>query len=77
MRVLGNRNYHSLIVGYLHTCAITGQGKAYCWGLNAAGQVGNGISAGDQTIPELVSGSYDFATLSAGGSHTCGRLYWR
>ena len=72
MRVLGNRNYHSLIVGYLHTCAITGPGITYCWGFDSAGQLGNGISAGDQTTPDLVSGQYVFATLSAGGNHTCG-----
>jgi Regulator of Chromosome Condensation (RCC1) repeat protein len=53
------------IVGYAyHTCALTPEGPAYCWG-----SIANGGLA-----PTLVPGGVAFATLSDGGvrgAHTC------
>jgi alpha-tubulin suppressor-like RCC1 family protein len=63
-----------------YTCALTTAGSAYCWGLNSAGQLGNG-STTNSSIPVAVSGGFTFQSLSAGGGgggavstrgHTCG-----
>jgi hypothetical protein len=46
---------------------------AYCWGWNEFGQLGDGGTS-DQSVPVAVqSGGASFVTLSAGGTHTCGK----
>jgi alpha-tubulin suppressor-like RCC1 family protein len=57
--------------GAAHACALTAAGQAYCWGLNAAGQLGNG-SLTDSLTPVPVSGGLTFSALALGASHTCG-----
>lgn len=56
---------------YDHTCGITSDGTAYCWGHGDHGQLGNG-SAGNSATPVKVSGGLQFVQLAAGGEHTCG-----
>jgi alpha-tubulin suppressor-like RCC1 family protein len=56
--------------GY-HTCAVTDDGNAHCWGLNDNGQLGDGTTT-NRSGPVLVSGGLPFATVSAGGHHSCG-----
>lgn len=64
----------SLAVGQNHTCMLATNGRAYCWGHNANGQLGNGSTA-STTTPVLVSsgamGGSAIRTLSAGGNVTC------
>lgn len=55
-----------------HSCALTAAGKAYCWGDNRAGQVGDG-SGTDRTQPVEVQTTASFEELSLGAGHTCGR----
>jgi hypothetical protein len=61
----------SLTLGNSHTCGLTTQGKAYCWGSNEYGQLGDGTTTNDST-PVAVKGDLTFRTLDAGGLHTCG-----
>ncbi len=70
-----------LSAGAHHTCALTSEGAAYCWGNNGYGQVGNGTTgdAGSGNtanlwipIPTLVTGGVRFTAVSAGGAHSCG-----
>ena len=61
--------------GYNHTCAIDSNAKAYCWGYNNYGQLGNN-STTDSSVPVAVntSGVLSGKTLVAiysGGYHTC------
>ncbi len=60
----------SLSAGWNHTCAIAYDGNAYCWGANAAGQIGNGTRS-DMRVPTPVGGTTRFTSISAGNAHTC------
>jgi alpha-tubulin suppressor-like RCC1 family protein len=61
-----------------HTCAVTTEGLAYCWGTNGRGELGNGEESQDscgnpcETRPVAVAGGLHFLHVSAGGSFTCG-----
>jgi alpha-tubulin suppressor-like RCC1 family protein len=62
-----------------HQCAVdTGHGL-WCWGANAAGQLGDGTTAG-RHVPVRVGAGTSWASVAAGLSHTCalttdGRTY--
>jgi alpha-tubulin suppressor-like RCC1 family protein len=62
----------SLTAGGAHTCGLTGNGAAYCWGSNSNGQLGNGTIGGTNSVAAPVGGGLTFVSLSAGGFHTCG-----
>lgn len=56
--------------GSWHTCALTSDGTAYCWGRNDSGQLG--VSGGDKSKPVLVNTDVRFVQLTLGNRHTCG-----
>ena len=68
MRVAGGLTFKVVSVGYYHTCGVTTDGAAYCWGTYVA--LGNGQFSG--STPVAVSGGLTFATVSAGVFFTCG-----
>lgn len=53
-------------------CALVDGGRAYCWGMNLQGQLGNGTVGNPVTIPAPVAGDLVFTTLTASSSHVCG-----
>lgn len=61
----------SVASGEDHTCALTDDGTAYCWGANAFGQLGDGTRT-DRSTPVAVQTGETFMALAAEGSHTCG-----
>lgn len=61
----------AITVGESHTCALLRGGTAYCWGGNAAGQLGAGTESEAETSPVRVAGDVGFTAISAGDAHTC------
>jgi alpha-tubulin suppressor-like RCC1 family protein len=61
----------SIAVGGSHTCALTQQGRAYCWGYGGQGRLGNDSNE-NSLVPAPVAGGVTFATLAAGWHNTCG-----
>ena len=47
-------SFQSIAAGYYHTCALTNEGKAYCWGKGDVGQLGNN-STTSSPIPVAAS----------------------
>jgi alpha-tubulin suppressor-like RCC1 family protein len=41
-RAPGGTGFASVSVGNMHACGVTLEGKAYCWGWNGYGQLGDG-----------------------------------
>lgn len=58
-------------LGAASSCGIATDGKAWCWGANDMGQLGNGNRV-DRSFPGRVAGNYTMTSLSAGLQHTCG-----
>ncbi|HNP65326.1 MAG TPA: hypothetical protein PKH39_15425 [Woeseiaceae bacterium] len=61
----------SVSAGEDHTCILKSNGKAYCWGDNSVGQLGNGTTKSSMT-PVAVSGGIEYKSISVGWDHTCG-----
>ncbi len=70
--VSGGMAFRSLSAGGAHTCGVTADGKAYCWGRGGSGQLGNGRLSDATTPVEVRADGVSFASVSAGGNHTCG-----
>lgn len=66
--------FSDVIAGGEHTCGLRLDGVAMCWGANEYGQVGIGSIAASVAVPTALSAALAFASLSAGGARTCGRL---
>jgi alpha-tubulin suppressor-like RCC1 family protein len=71
--VAGGRRFVELrALGYDHTCGRTADGRAFCWGMNREGQLGDSTTT-ERATPTAVAGGLRFVELSAGNYHTCGR----
>jgi alpha-tubulin suppressor-like RCC1 family protein len=42
--VTGGRSFSQVTAGHFYTCAVTPGDRAYCWGRNAEGQLGDGTT---------------------------------
>lgn len=63
--------FASVTVGTIHSCALTTDGIAYCWGGNDYGMLGDG-STSSSSIPVAVAGGLRFTSLTAGHVFMCG-----
>jgi alpha-tubulin suppressor-like RCC1 family protein len=71
-RVAGGRRFSQLSAGDAHVCGVTyPDGRAYCWGWNGRGQLGDGTTS-MRVKPVAVLGGYRFRQIGAGYQHTCG-----
>lgn len=61
----------AIAAGQGHTCALDVSGKAFCWGRNWGGQLGNGTSV-DAHTPRAVNLGDALVRLSAGRGVSCG-----
>lgn len=71
--------FTSLTVGAVHSCAVTDEGDAYCWGLDSNGNLGEDADGDNaaELSPVLVDTTAlhpgeGFSFLTAGPNHTCG-----
>jgi alpha-tubulin suppressor-like RCC1 family protein len=64
-------DWANLSAGYSHTCAIKTNGALFCWGRNESGQLGNNTTANSPAPVQVSTAATDWASLSAGGGHTC------
>lgn len=76
----GNQFWVEASAGHDHSCALTHEGVAWCWGDNITGQLGSGDSFDRSFDPVQVASSERFTTVVAGYYQSCaltesGRIY--
>ncbi|MEA2724519.1 MAG: hypothetical protein QOH59_2290 [Gemmatimonadales bacterium] len=70
--VAGGHRFRQIDSEFFHTCGVSyPDNKAYCWGYNAYGQLGDGTMK-DHLKPAAVAGTRRFRVVKTGGVHTCG-----
>jgi alpha-tubulin suppressor-like RCC1 family protein len=67
----GGLTFVQLAGGGDHTCGLTSDGTAYCWGNNRSGQLGEGPTD-FRDSPAPVATELRFTSIDAGARHTCG-----
>lgn len=77
--VMGSLRFRGVSVGVFHSCGVTTTDRAYCWGGDQWGQIGDGAASGVcqvtfnqlpcRTKPTLVAGGYRWRQLDAGGGN--------
>jgi len=70
---LNGVNLESISAGNRYTCTVSDLGKAYCWGYNSRGTLGNGSTYNSSPAAVDASGELNGVTLNyvvAGDSHT-------
>jgi hypothetical protein len=65
-------SFHQVSAGTIHTCGVTTDYRAYCWGLSGYGQLGDGTTTSPRLTPVAVLGGLRFRHVSAQGATTCG-----
>lgn len=70
---LQQARFAAISSGGSHTCAIDGEGVAYCWGSRWTGAIGDGhvVPFTAAVSPTRVATSLRFRQISAGNDHTC------
>ena len=64
-------SFRQVTTAGLHSCGVTSDNRAYCWGRNAHGELGDGTTI-DRTRPVAVLGGLRFVSVNAGDAFTCG-----
>ncbi len=69
--VAGAHTFSALAAGFRTSCAIDGTGKAYCWGEDDFGALGDGLLVPMQPTPVAVAGGHSFAAIAFGYRAVC------
>jgi alpha-tubulin suppressor-like RCC1 family protein len=62
--------FYQVSAGGRHSCGVTTDNRAYCWGAAFNGQLGNGTTTW-RLRPVAVAGTLRFRQVSAAANHTC------
>jgi len=64
--------FRQVSAGIEHTCAITAtSGRAFCWGRNNSGELGDSTHVQSRGTPSEVVGKHVFRQIEVGGRHSC------
>ncbi|HEX6559145.1 MAG TPA: hypothetical protein VF021_06765, partial [Longimicrobiales bacterium] len=66
----GALQFNAVSAGYFQSCGLATDGRAYCWGMNDFGTLGDGTLV-TRTRPAAVATTKRFTTLDTGAGHSC------
>jgi alpha-tubulin suppressor-like RCC1 family protein len=69
--VYGGFKFTAVTAGVAHSCGLTVDKTAFCWGQNQSGQLGDGTLF-SRVAPTVVAGGLTFQSIGAGEQFTCG-----
>lgn len=69
--VLGGLSFRQISPDGIHVCGVTTDNRAYCWGDNVRGQLGDGTRT-SRSSPVLVAGNHKWREVTTGYVFTCG-----
>ncbi|HET9984618.1 MAG TPA: Ig-like domain-containing protein [Longimicrobiales bacterium] len=69
--VATNVRFRTIAALASRTCALTSEGRAYCWGYNEDGALGGGFTSQMELLPVRVVTDLSFASIAAGDLHVC------
>jgi alpha-tubulin suppressor-like RCC1 family protein len=72
--VLGGLQFRAVSVGSTHSCGATTGNRAYCWGDNQFGQLGDGTTEGRLSPTGVAGGRFFQQVIAGSGSFTCARM---
>ena len=64
--------FSAVAAGFEHTCGLTQDGEAYCWGRNSESELGAALTDPQYRVPQRVSTLLRFIQIDAGYFHSCG-----
>ena len=67
----GAIQFAAVTAGYFHSCGLALAGRAYCWGGNTWGTLGDGSRTASNR-PVAVAGGLRYTMIESGAGHTCG-----
>jgi alpha-tubulin suppressor-like RCC1 family protein len=71
--VAGGRQFRQVAAGLDHTCGVTTTNRAFCWGSDSVGQLGDSVASTLYSFsPVPVAGTRRFRQVDAGAAFTCG-----
>lgn len=71
VQVAGGQRWSDVTTAGWHSCGVTEGGAAFCWGDNAAGQLGDG-TVDRKLTPAKVAGAAAYSQVDAAWLRTCG-----
>ncbi|HYC33003.1 MAG TPA: hypothetical protein VEB59_11995, partial [Gemmatimonadales bacterium] len=72
VQVGGGHKFRSVTVGRWHSCGVATDDRAYCWGDNRYGQLGDSVAFTSRAAPFRVAGGRFYKWLEAGNQFNCG-----
>jgi alpha-tubulin suppressor-like RCC1 family protein len=69
--IAGGLQFSQVRAGTTHSCGLTTEGRAYCWGENSLGQLGDGTAPAGHNTPVPVAGTRRFTQILVGFRHSC------
>jgi len=75
--VKNSSTFVTIAAGGFHTCAIESGGRAWCWGDNTTGEIGDpDFVQNHSAVPIPVAGGLTFKSITVGGSGDLGDYYY-
>jgi alpha-tubulin suppressor-like RCC1 family protein len=69
--VAGTLAFRQVTAGYNHTCGVTTDNRAFCWGNNKVGQIGDSTTVYRRVKPTLVARQHQYRLVDAGRNYNC------